>query len=926
MKKARKLAWVLPLALLLGTLPAAPAMADDNDGPPVPNNGRPAISTEDFDVEDLQMVDDDALPQTQSLFAYLKNVGKAGYTLFGHQNDATDRIINNTGVISDTYNSVGAFPGVHGYSPNQIAQVKDAYRKGGIIAIEHHIGFNVNSGVGGGSYGNTRNPINPVERVLPGGPNHQSLINYLDNIANWASQYLDDDGNLIPVIYRPWHEHNGDWFWWNTSNATEGEFRELFRFTVEYLRDVKGVTNFIYAFSPNGHFENEEEYLYAYPGDEYVDLLGVDVYWDVPQANPQGLDLMINSLRIAQTYANKTGKIAALTETGIRWNASDGLKLADAEYELNWYTEMQTRIKADPIASQIAYMLVWRNGGTNHFWVPFKGHPTLGDHEMLPDFINYYNRDDVVFADRVGDYTGLVAEGESVAVKNAPFVKIHSPVFKKRTSGTETVRVYAASGWVTSTDGTSTSKVSVSSVTVRLGENTYAASKDPDSMFWVAEVDTTLVPDGRPELSTQAVYSAVSDGKVYEFLAEDSHDIFVGNLPTPTVVDPYLIDDFESYDSTDDNRTDLERIWWRDGQTMNGLRLRNSDDTSGHWLAKAWNDGMDTGAVLRVKYDAVRDSFSQVTRPLPNVDWSNARSLSLRVQPDGKGYDLRFRFVVAGTGNANSRTFEVSLNNDVASYGYNPMLNEPQNVMFDLGEFKNINTGVPATSSQLASVTNFSIRFVQQTGAPQMAGLNALEYYLFDDLRVTEAPSKAVENIVAPAVTGTAGVGRVLTATAGTWDIEPVTTGYQWFRGDTAIEGATAAEYTVTGTDIGADLWVRVTTSAEGRLDGTADSDPVRAAVLTTVTVTPRTVGPNVQLSVSVKNDDSVPVTVTVDTLYGSKTFTAVQPGKSAAATFNARASSVPAGDVAVAQTAVFGGQEVSDAKSASYAGFPVSP
>ena len=720
-------------ALSITFMSVAPAAADG--GVPLPNHDRPAVDTSGFDTTDLDMVDDDALPQTQSLFAYLKGVGRSGHTLFGHQNDATDTIITSStaarwsGVASDVYNSVGDFPAVHGYSPNQVEQVKDAYRKGAIIAVEHHVA-NLSNGTGGG-YGNVKNPDNPVEQVLPGGPEHDNLKAYLDRVADWASQYVDDDGRLIPVVYRPWHEHNGDWFWWTTSNATEGEFRELFRFTVHYLRDVKGVSNFLYAFSPNGHFENEEEYLYAYPGDEYVDLLGVDVYWDVPQGNPDWLDQLVRDLRIAVTYAERTGKIAALTETGIRWDASNGLKLAGAEYATDWFTTMQTRIMADPVARGIAYVLVWRNGGTNHFWVPFKGHRVHGDHEMLPDFVRYYNRDDVVFAGRVGDYTGLVPGG-GATVRDEPVVTIHEPVFKKTVSGATTVRVHAAAGHVTSTDGRTTRKVDASSVTVSLGHRKYAAVREPGTMFWTAVVDTTEVADGRRPVAATAVHQARDGRKVYRHTATDRHDVFVVNRPVAGRTDPLLIDDFESYDDTDDNRTDLERVWWRDGSRMNGLRLRNSDGPEGEWTSRAWHDGMDTGTVLRVKYDAVGNSDSQVTRPL-RADWSRATAFSAWVQPDGKGYDLRFRFAVAG-----GRTFEVSLNAGGSRYGYDPLSVTPQRVTVALGDFKDVGTGLPATTAQLADVTAFSLRFEHQDGTPPMAGLNALEYYLFDDLTVRQ--------------------------------------------------------------------------------------------------------------------------------------------------------------------------------------------
>ncbi|CAH0326959.1 hypothetical protein SRABI128_05673 [Microbacterium sp. Bi128] len=94
----------------------------------------------------------------------------------------------------------------------------------------------------------------------------------------------------------------------------------------------------------------------------------------------------------------------------------------------------------------------------------------------------------------------------------------------------------------------------------------------------------------------------------------------------------------------------------------------------------------------------------------------------------------------------------------------------------------------------------------------------------------------------APTVTGTAKVGRTLTATAGTWNPAEVTTAFQWLRGGEPIEGATSSTYKVQRADVGTVLSVRVTaTAASTGLTGTADSAgvPVVASSRTTVTVSP---------------------------------------------------------------------------------------
>lgn len=94
-----------------------------------------------------------------------------------------------------------------------------------------------------------------------------------------------------------------------------------------------------------------------------------------------------------------------------------------------------------------------------------------------------------------------------------------------------------------------------------------------------------------------------------------------------------------------------------------------------------------------------------------------------------------------------------------------------------------------------------------------------------------------------PTISGTAAVGRTLTAAAGAWTPAPVTFAYQWMRGNTPIAGATSATYTATAADLGASVSVRVTGSKSGYSSASADSSAVTIAAGTLVAPTPTVSG-----------------------------------------------------------------------------------
>jgi mannan endo-1,4-beta-mannosidase len=264
----------------------------------------------------------------------------------------------------------------------------------------------MNSPVTGGNAWDTRAT---VADILPGGAAHEKLKAYLDTFVAFNEQLtvVDERGNkhAIPIIFRPWHEHNGDWFWWGKGPATEAEYIALWQFTVGYLRDNKNIHNLIYAFSPDrsridiNNFKRD--YFYGYPGDDYVDVIGLDDYWDLGHpgnsAAPeqQAADLAL-SLQSVVEIANEKNKIAALSEGGM--NA-----LPDPKF---WTKRLLRAIKTNAQTKQLAYMMVWRNAnrereGREHFYVPYPGQ------DSADDFRAFARHSLILFEDELPDMYAL---------------------------------------------------------------------------------------------------------------------------------------------------------------------------------------------------------------------------------------------------------------------------------------------------------------------------------------------------------------------------------------------------------------------------------------------------------------------------------------------------------------------------------------
>lgn len=122
-----------------------------------------------------------------------------------------------------------------------------------------------------------------ISRVLTAGSaEHQALLLDLSFLADHLSYLAEYD---VPVLLRPYHEMNApsaNGFWW--SGLSAGQYKGLWQMLYHYLVGARGLHNLIFVWAPAAWdgVRGKEPWDY-YPGDEYVDVVGVDDYTGSPQ-------------------------------------------------------------------------------------------------------------------------------------------------------------------------------------------------------------------------------------------------------------------------------------------------------------------------------------------------------------------------------------------------------------------------------------------------------------------------------------------------------------------------------------------------------------------------------------------------------------------------------------------------------------------
>lgn len=332
------------------------------------------------------LADSNATLLTQKVYTSLFEIQKRGL-VFGHQDDLAYGVgwkyIDGN---SDVKLLTGEYPGLYGWdiahiesnSPLNIDGVPfrkmkqfilQGFRMDGLITISWHA---PNPLTGGNAWDTTHGT---VASILPGGNKHQQYVIWLNRVATFLNELQTNEGVHVPILFRPFHELTGNWFWWCKNNCTPEEFKELWKFTVSYLRDKKQLHHLLYVYN-TADFNSTNEFLERYPGDEWVDILSFDRYqFEGTNGTAIFNQVMSEQLAILHQIATERKKPAALAETGY-----------EAIPEATWWTStLYPLLKKYPLA----YALVWRNHGympstgKMHHYAPYPGHLSAEDFKKM---------------------------------------------------------------------------------------------------------------------------------------------------------------------------------------------------------------------------------------------------------------------------------------------------------------------------------------------------------------------------------------------------------------------------------------------------------------------------------------------------------------------------------------------------------------
>ena len=252
----------------------------------------------------------DADAVTQKVYDYLcDNFGK---TMLSCQQESTwmgspdyemDYIEETTGKLPamrglDFMN--GDFDGV-------VKRSKEWWAKGGLVTICWHTGVN------GKGYQESLGDDPDFDKLLTKGTDEYNAM-----IANWdkaakALTELKDAG--IPVLWRPFHEFDGQWFWWGKDGGES--FVKLWRMMYDYFTDEYGLTNLIWVLGYDGNVKNG-----WYVGDDYCDIIGADTYDNSTNSKAWKRLLKVSSAGKPMTFheCGNVPSVEAFEKDGCIWS------------------------------------------------------------------------------------------------------------------------------------------------------------------------------------------------------------------------------------------------------------------------------------------------------------------------------------------------------------------------------------------------------------------------------------------------------------------------------------------------------------------------------------------------------------------------------------------------------------------------------
>ncbi len=265
-----------------------------------------------------------------------------------HRNDMVDFIYENTGkhpaLAGYDFLFLQFSPTPAGWSwvqdYNNIDAMKEQWANNGLVNYMWH--WNVpnseqdwkngleNGNFDGYAFYTNSTTFDINEALKEGTWQNEFIMKDIEEVAGYL-QLLENEN--IPVIWRPLHEAagnynlygpNGAWFWWGRGGAEP--CKALWRLLYDQLVNVYGLDNLIWVWTVDVTQGAEDQYIDWYPGDEYVDILGVDIYESNTSAKERQYQALVD--------LTKGKKLVTISECG---NIPDPAKCMEAGNRWSWF-------------------------------------------------------------------------------------------------------------------------------------------------------------------------------------------------------------------------------------------------------------------------------------------------------------------------------------------------------------------------------------------------------------------------------------------------------------------------------------------------------------------------------------------------------------------------------------------------------------
>ena len=265
-----------------------------------------------------------------------------------HKNDFIDAVYNHTGkhpaLAGYDFLFLQFSPTPEGWSwvqnYNDISAPKEQWAANGLVNYMWH--WNVpnskadwengvnNYNFDGYAFYCDKTSFDIREALKEGTWQHDFIMKDIEEVAGYL-QLLEDEN--IPVIWRPLHEAagnynlygpNGAWFWWGRHGAEP--CKQLWKLLYDQLVNVYGLDNLIWVWTVDVTAGAEDQYRDWYPGDEYVDIVGVDIYAQDTEAKTRQYQALVDM--------TKGKKLVTVSECG---NIPDPSKCMAAGNKWSWF-------------------------------------------------------------------------------------------------------------------------------------------------------------------------------------------------------------------------------------------------------------------------------------------------------------------------------------------------------------------------------------------------------------------------------------------------------------------------------------------------------------------------------------------------------------------------------------------------------------